>query len=101
MHRLRPERPRTLRYQRCKSHDERRVAGHPLDLERFERARAAIGQASWCQSQAFAGIFGDANAFPIPHPMARVLAFPGCFGGELAAVRAELEELRRVVRGGW
>jgi hypothetical protein len=62
------------------------------------RARASVGQAEWLQP--FSRLFGNPDAFSEPRQMARIIAFPGCFQGELAQIRAELEELKRTIRGG-
>jgi hypothetical protein len=84
------------------THDQRRIAAHCYcwdDLARMIAANAEIGNASWCT--AFAGIFGDVNAVLhyMPRPTARIIRFPER-GNEIAKIRAELEEMRKTVRGG-
>jgi hypothetical protein len=71
-----------------------------VDPARVEAGRASVGAASWLQP--FAGIFGDTSAFPVPRSTASILAFPGCFRGEILKLKAELAEIRRsiCVRGG-
>jgi hypothetical protein len=94
------QRPRRHRWRRVLSHDRRRVAGHyfgPIDPHRVDLGRASVG----ATSGPWAGIFGSPVAVlqRMPLYMARILAFPGCFRGEIEHLKAELEELKRV-RGG-
>jgi hypothetical protein len=89
-------RPRDLQYRRCLSHDQHRRRQHfVVDKWRAEIGRASIGAASWCMP--FAGLFGNPAAVQryMPRHMARVLAFPGCFSGEIAVLKHELAELKR------
>jgi hypothetical protein len=85
--------PRTRRYERCMSHDERRLTGHQLDPARVRQANEAIGMASW--KQPFSGLFGNPAAIYVPPPSARVIGFPSSFHGKVAEIRAELDELKR------
>jgi hypothetical protein len=93
-------RPRDLRRRRCISHDRRRIAGHyfgPADPARAAAGRDAVG----VTCAAFYGIFGQPEAafHCLPRPSATLIAFPGSFGGQMAVLKHEIEEIKRV-RGG-
>jgi hypothetical protein len=72
---------------------------YAMDPERAMLANCAIGNASWCTP--FAGIFGDLNAalYYLPCRAAQILRFPER-RSSLAKLRAEIEEMRKTVRGG-
>jgi hypothetical protein len=81
------------------SHDQHRLRQHCgyIAPERIELGRASIGAASWCS--AFSGIFGEAGLHHTPIYSATIIMFPER-RSEIARLRAEVEELRRSVRGG-
>jgi hypothetical protein len=92
------QRLRRQRWRRLLSHDQHRLRRHfVVDQWRAEIGRASVGAASWCMP--FGNLFGDPNAVLhyMPRPIARVLAFPGCFRGEIAQIRSELDELKRTI----
>jgi hypothetical protein len=84
------------------SHSDWRRLGHLygfIDPERTWRARIAIGNASWFHP--FWGVFGDPTIVLryAPRYTARVIKFPER-RSEIARIRAEIEEMRKTVRGG-
>jgi hypothetical protein len=80
------------------THDELRLMRHyVMDPERVTLINRAIGMTGLL----FGGIFGDLNAalHYLPCHTARVIQFPG-HRTEIARIRAEIEEMRKTVRGG-
>jgi hypothetical protein len=91
-------RPRRNRWRRLLTHDRRRLMHHYVgccDFERLWRANIAIGNARWLH--VFADVMGDPH-YGLPRETAHVIAFPER-RSELAKLRDEIEELKRV-RGG-